>query len=328
MNIGTFFRTVSLSFALVTMSWASEKSGQPENRYLRGVEDRLAQADAVVVGQTKIMEETSVGTSSRKQVRARIHVTSVLKGGLALKEIDYTSAYSPEGYTSFSGNRYWDSDDELHSRLVECFPYAVQPSAIFFLKRDRDSAWTPFYAYLEDEKQTIAPAIKSIITAEQQLSEQEPTEIIIPLLQAENPPLLQKYAVRAIVRHLETWSQRTNALQMVADQLGKDEALYSYALTCIVAQLRNERSMSGANSGLGLVIVLIEKAPSVTALDAAVRQAGIISRVFLANPEKAKALRQALLDKRRSLTGRQSQSPVLTPGDKALLANIGQPVPE
>jgi hypothetical protein len=86
--------------------------------------------------------------------------------------------------------------------------------------------------------------------------------------------------------------------------------------------------MSGANSGLGLVIVLIEKAPSVTALDAAVRQAGIISRVFLANPEKAKALRQALLDKRRSLTGRQSQSPVLTPGDKALLANIGQPVPE
>ena len=328
MNLRCLFQCTCIGFIASTVSWAFAEPSPPENQYFRGVEDRLAEADAVVVGWAEIIRQEFIRETSRKEVRARINVTAVLKGEEALREIEYTSAYTPKGYTSFSGKGYWSTEDEEHCRLVECFPYALRHSAIFFLKREQNMEWKPFYAYLDDDEQTIQHAVETIIAAQKQLSEKPTTEILVPLLQAKYPLVLRKYAVRALMRYGGTWPERSNVLRAAVGQLDNDDALYSYTVACVVAHIRYEGDAPRVTSGLDLVVALIENAPNEATLNFAVRQIRRISSVFLANQGEAKAFREALLKKRGGLTGKIPGHAVLTQQDEALLSDIvpGSPI--
>jgi len=271
----------SLLFIAAASCYASEK--QPENQYFRGVEDRIREADAIVVGHVEVMSEDSAEGSSQRVVRARISVVQILKGDQSLREIEYSTRYSPQGFASYSGRGYWGTEDEEHSRLVECFPYALGRPAVFFLKQEQQGLWKPFYGYIDDEAQTLRSAIKDIIATECRLERQPSAEVLSPMLGADNPLMLRKYAVRAIMRRFQSWPERTGTFLAAGDELSNTEDFYFY----LVADVRKVKGM------------------------------------FASNRDRGKALQTALLNRRAALGKQVGGPIGLTVADEALLADIG-----
>lgn len=326
MSVGKLVLCTGLVFSVITVSAGFEKQHTPRNHYFNGVEDRLAEADAVVVGRAEIIQQKSARKALQKEVTACIYVTNVLKGDKSLREIEYNSPYYPRGFTSFSGEGYWSIEDEMHARLIECFPYALGRSVIFFLKKRQDGIWEPFYVYLDDDDQTVKSALEAIIAAQEHLNEWPSAEILCPMLDSKRPLLVRKYAVRSVMRRTETWPEQKNMLLKMRGHLGDNDEFYTYTMACVVAHLRYKSPVLNASRGLDLVIALINQAPNVNSLNSAVDEVMKLAMIFREDHDMAKKLRNAILTKRNIITEQKDGAVILNPKDKILFENIGMPI--
>jgi len=288
------------------------------SQYTKGVEDRIHEADAIVAGQAIMISELMPTVASTGMVEARIDVTHVLKGDNIPNAIYFHTHYSPLGF-SRSTNRYFSADDEKHSRLMESFPYGLGYPAIFFLRYNQDGTWAPFYSYIDNDMGNIRQAIESIMQSE---SLRLTDDIVSTLLDSKHDILVRKYAIRAVMRHDNTWAGRSSILLASLGGLNIDDETYSYLVACVAAFLRNEVPATNYE-GLDLLISLIKKAPSVEALDFAVQEIYKVKESYRHNHYMAKKLHSALIEMRSMYQDDHNASFILPDSDRKLIEGIG-----
>lgn len=303
-------RLLPLLFAYASVAQASQ--------YTKGVEDRIHEADAIVAGHATIVSETVPSGIATGMVEARIDVTHVLKGDHIPRAILFQTHYSPLGL-SFSTNGYFCADDAKHSRLIESFPYGLGYSGVFFLRYNQDATWTPFYSFVDNEMGHTRQAIASIMESESmRLTEDR----ILTLLDAKHDILVRKYAVRTVMRHYNTWLERSSILMASLDSLKHDDETYAYLVACVVAYLRNDAPVVH-REGLDLLISLIQKAPSVETLDFAVQEIFKVKEFYRKNQHMAKKLHTTLMEKRGLFQDVHHGDSILPDGDMKLVEGIG-----
>jgi len=317
-TIRRLFQGAGLSFLFFTIISAHADMNIPDNQFFKGVEDRIVEADAIVAGRVEMISEDSAIEPPERMVKARIHIVMVLKGSQTLQEIEFISPYSPQGY-SYSGKGYWGVEDEQHSRLVECFPYDLGRPAVIFLKREQAERWAPFYAFIDDDTRKLQLAIGTIIEAEGRLATHPAREVLSPLLYRGKLLILRKYAVRAIMRHVQSWSERTEILMGAKDEISSNQDFYVYLVACVVENIQHDDA-SRSSAGLDLIVALLGMAPNADSLDSAVREIRKVKDAYSRDQDKAQELGAALLSSRAKL---DKQGIGLSAVDKAFLEDIG-----
>lgn len=314
-----------LTLVFLPLAGHAEVRDTPYDRFFCGVEVRIDEADAIVSGKAYITEKVEAEAVTQKEVRAEIRVHTVLKGDTSLQTIKYVTAHAPQGFTTTRSQRYWSPEDEEHYRLIESFPYSLNPNAVFFLKTT-GGVWQPFYVYMDDESHTLSTAISQVIETEVLLRTHDPVAVLQPLVAADKPHLVREYAVRSIMNHNAPWSIRTNLLMSAATNFPGDSPLYSYMVGSVVAHLRHEATAVDAKRGLEFLAVLVDAAPDTSALDSAVSQLQRVVPLLKINTAEAKALSDALIRKRGLLSRKRASPDVLTEKDKALIKDFSTAV--
>jgi hypothetical protein len=321
MHIQVFVKYVGIGIAVVAVSPACAGGAAPTNQFFGGIENRIREATHVIAGRARIAGEASRDVSGVRMVDVQIDAVRYLKGQEFGQSIRFRTTYSPMGFTVGAKGGDWGSEDEEGVRMVECFPYDLECSGIFFMRRAGDGTWRAFYAIRDDTRGASRSAVETIIEAEDRLEDAEPRSILIPLMSPEQPLLVRKYSVRAIMQHVKAWAERGGTILDGRSQVDRDETLFAYAMACVVSHLWREDALSGrAADGLDVVIALLGRSPTASSLDDCLQRVADLKAVFHAHPEKTKSLRGAVLLKRQKLTERASG---LTSRDLAIMKGLG-----
>jgi len=294
----------------------------PSNNYFRGVEDRIAQAEAIIVGRVQLIRKESI-KGGRVNVKARIDVDSVLSGDNNLRVIEFSSEYFPAGYTFDARKRQFGCEDEIHARMMEVFPYGLKPSPriIAFLKTE-NSKWHVFYAYFDDMAGRMSEAIRTIVRIEGISQQANKCAELVQIVEKDNPKILKEYAIRSLSKATLPWHDKRTLLNSMASLCARNEELYNYNFSCVSAHLEHgfiEKVV--ISEYLDLLLAMINDAPNSDSLSHAVETLEWVADEFRDWPEKVIKLHNIIIEN-RSRFGGSSNRAVLTKEDHILLQAV------
>lgn len=261
----------------------------PNNAFFHGVENRIREADAIVLGRAEVL---SVSDAAGESIaHGRIFVDQALMGIVA-PVVNYSVHHAPLGYSMRSRNGYWSPKDEENARRLESFQIGQSVEGIFFLKNIEDK-WHPFYVLVEDEARTNKSSITAIIEMDGQIAKGAQIDDLIPLTLASGAsPMLIKYLFRMSMRQEPSWERRHELLILLQPAWRNDSQLYRYIVSATVAWMRHDAS-GQSQTTMNLLEAITGSAPSEVDHRYAERQAARIRHPGTTITEKR---RDILLD--------------------------------
>ena len=313
------------AFALVAGPALAAQSTWPRAAYFAGIENRVAEADAIVAGRVQLLESKEIGHSSEYAVKAVVKIEKVLVGDHGLREITFSTRHLPGGLTAFAGEQGYGAEDTRQKLLIHMLEYEASPRVVVFAKRGTNG-WNVFYCFRENERDSCAKGISRIIEAER-LGDNPLREVLLSqMLEAAEEDFVKKYAIRSELKSASSWEDKLAFVQKHVTN-GTNAQLSGYAVNCLTSHLFSGYvPPQDAGKVMDILGNLVQSAPDAATLGSSVAGLRRVSDLIRTHTEEAARIRGALAGRFAVIGGDSSQaSKYLERAIPELLHSLDQP---